>query len=271
MQLQDELDTVLQRASGSSVLATSEERLRFTLNVKRDLANIFYQWNTVMYPLLQGLPVDTGTESLDVGLGGNTLYTDTESTEDSPSMYYTTDLGRRRTIRESFDVVLSEIARLESLQAQATPSFNQILLYGQDFSTVAWQDLTTDSLARDTVNYANVLLVPPDSAVNVIANWVVMDNSTSVTRAVAGTTVALAHRLGSAGAEVVNKSMEIGDDDDQDEQTIVISGSTLTARARFLTVSSTGALVFQIECTNGTSTTKATAQISWTQVNNQAY
>jgi len=115
--LDDVLDTVTQRTSGSNTLATEEERIRFSTSVRRDIASIIHQINTVYEPLFSSLPDDTGIDPLTAGLTGSSIYTDHAAAEGSPDIYWTSSLGRKRTIKESFDVVLSEIARIETALA----------------------------------------------------------------------------------------------------------------------------------------------------------
>jgi|14_taG_2_1085336.scaffolds.fasta_scaffold00703_18 hypothetical protein len=117
--LTDELQSLVQRSgTNTGRMRTEAERASFSANVRKDLASIVYQLNVVYYELVKTLSSEVGANALDLGLAGNTVFTHVTATEADAEAYYSADQARARTIKETIDVLLSEIARLENeLQA----------------------------------------------------------------------------------------------------------------------------------------------------------
>ena len=108
------LRTLTQRSGGtSSRLETSGERAQFQSAVKTDVASIMQQLNSVYKPLVGNLLASNDNE-LTLGLSGNVLFSDAAATAASASAYWNAALSRKRSIKETFDVFLSEVARLEN-------------------------------------------------------------------------------------------------------------------------------------------------------------
>ena len=109
--LANELREIQQRV-GINVgkLRTDSERAAFVTNVRADISNIIYQHNTIVKAIFATLPDGI----LDVGLDGARLFTDTEATEASGPTYFSPDLARTLTVKESFDVIVGELGRLEN-------------------------------------------------------------------------------------------------------------------------------------------------------------
>jgi hypothetical protein len=109
------LDTLSQRTGSSSgALETVQERIQFQDSIRIDLAAMIGQMNVVYYPLFNSLSKITGLDALDYGLSGNVIFSHINATAADASIYYSTSLVRALTIKESMDVLLTEIARLEN-------------------------------------------------------------------------------------------------------------------------------------------------------------
>ena len=116
--LSDEIAVIVQRAgTNAGRLRTESERAAFSSSVRGDLANIIYQYNTVVYPLFNALSSETGINALDLGLCGNTMFTHISANEADATAYYDSSLSRAHTVKETIDVLLGELSRLENLIA----------------------------------------------------------------------------------------------------------------------------------------------------------
>jgi len=113
--LVDELRTLNQRSgSNSGRLATDAERAAFVSNVKKDIAALMYQHNVVSKPLFDALSSLNGANALAKGISGGVVFTDVDADAASAEAYYSPDMARARTIKETVDVLLSELSRLEN-------------------------------------------------------------------------------------------------------------------------------------------------------------
>jgi len=114
--LSDEVKALTQRTgTNTGRLRTEQERSAFSANVRADLASIIYQLNVVYKPLIEKLSSTDNLNALDFGLAGNVMFTHIAATEADAFAYYDASLVRPRTIKETIDVLLSELARLENL------------------------------------------------------------------------------------------------------------------------------------------------------------
>jgi hypothetical protein len=113
----DTLSTVVQSTAGTSNLDSKPERQLFLRQVKNDLAAIIGQLNGVHYLLADGLYSD-GDNPLSVGLCGNVLYSHVNATVADSSVFWNNISARPKTIKETVDTLLSEIARVENLANQ---------------------------------------------------------------------------------------------------------------------------------------------------------
>lgn len=108
--------TLIQRsASNANTLTTNSERLIFSSSVKADIASIINQINNVYYPLVIKLMNNNELNALDYGLSGNIILTDVNASAGSATVYWDEGRNRGRTVKESLDVVLTELVRLEGL------------------------------------------------------------------------------------------------------------------------------------------------------------
>jgi hypothetical protein len=82
--------------------------------ISDDISTIVNQWNTIAYPLFATLVSIEGTEALTLGLAGDTIYTSIQATLDGSSCYWNSDDSRAKSIKESFDYLLSEIVRIDN-------------------------------------------------------------------------------------------------------------------------------------------------------------
>jgi hypothetical protein len=100
----DIASTLVQR-SGMTVAWTSTASLnRFQNAIQTDIAGLIGQINTVYYPLISSLVTDN-VDVFDLGLSGNTLYSDVEATTGSGRYLYSADLNRKLSIKESIDAL----------------------------------------------------------------------------------------------------------------------------------------------------------------------
>ena len=127
--LSEDLVTVTQR-TGSNVgrLRTDAQRSAFLVNVQSDIASIMGQMNNVYYPLLNSLASIVAIEALDFGIAGNSVYTDVSASASSGSLYWDSVNSRTKTLKESFDTVLSEIVRLEAIVSTPADAFDDTAL-----------------------------------------------------------------------------------------------------------------------------------------------
>ena len=114
--LNQELEQLVQKSGGAAgTLSTDQQRLLFSKRVIGDLSNIIYQMNNVYYPLFATLSSTNTLNALDFGLSGNILFTHINATQASSSLFYDNVTGRPRTVKETIDVVLTELQRIENL------------------------------------------------------------------------------------------------------------------------------------------------------------
>jgi hypothetical protein len=152
--LNEEIQSLVQRSGASSGnLRTEAERAAFASNVRKDIAALVYQLNTVHKQLVQVLSSEQDLNALDFGLSGNVIYTHVRATKADADAYWSDDQGRARTIKETIDLLLSEIARLENEIQQASESDEyddselRSLIHGTELDLV---QLAKDSMG---VNY----------------------------------------------------------------------------------------------------------------------
>lgn len=109
------LETLSQRTGSSSgALETTQERILFQDAVRVDVAAMIGQMNAVYFPLFDTLSKVVGLDALDFGLSGNVIFSHVNATAADATLYWDSTTSRARTIKESFDVMLSEISRLEN-------------------------------------------------------------------------------------------------------------------------------------------------------------
>lgn len=124
--LNQELNSLVQRTgSASNRLDTVSQRTSFASNVRADLANLVNVHNSITLPLFESLISEVGLEALDFGIAGNVIKTDLNASAGSATAYWSSELGRARSIKETIDVLLVEIAELEN----AIDSFTATVLY----------------------------------------------------------------------------------------------------------------------------------------------
>lgn len=86
-----------------------------------DIANLVFQWNRVGYVLFNSLPSADGINALDFGLAGNAIFTHVNANAASAPAYYNAGLARPKTIKETFDTILAQIAALQTPVTIGTP------------------------------------------------------------------------------------------------------------------------------------------------------
>lgn len=149
-QLNKVVKKIVQRTStNTGKLRTDDERAAFSNNVRADLASIFDQLNTVYYPLVSVLMSEQTLNALDYGLSGNVIKTHITADAASADAYWDAALARGRTIKETIDVLLSEVSRLENLISELSDA-------SQFDDTAIWaeldeQNLDLVQLAKDTM------------------------------------------------------------------------------------------------------------------------
>jgi hypothetical protein len=112
--LSRELKQIILSTGGSTTLSSASERARFVRNAQADLVALAYQVNTVYKPLFDALISNSELEALATGLEGHKIYTYYAATSGDASVFWDSTSERARSIKESFDVVVSELARLEN-------------------------------------------------------------------------------------------------------------------------------------------------------------
>lgn len=148
--LDETLERQVQRTgSNTGRLRTDAERAAFSTNVRADLAVIMHQWNEVAYPLFQVLSSTDTLNAIELGLSGNAVFSHILSTSASSPIFWDNSLSRQRTIKESFDYTVSELARLEGLIV------TNIDIDGYDDgqlkADIAQLDLNLSQLRKDTM------------------------------------------------------------------------------------------------------------------------
>lgn len=149
-QLNRVVKKIVQRTStNTGKLRTADERAAFSNNVRADLASIFDQLNTVYYPLVSVLMSEQTLNALDYGLSGNVIKTHITADAASADAYWDAALARGRTIKETIDVLLSEIARLENLITELSDAskFDDTEIWAE----LDEQGLDLVQLAKDTM------------------------------------------------------------------------------------------------------------------------
>lgn len=148
-QLNQVLKNLVQRTStNTGKLRSEDERAAFSNNVRDDFASVLNQLNTVYYPLMATLMSEQTLNALDYGLSGNVIKTHVTADLASASAYWNNSLARARTIKETIDVLLAEITRLEGLVNEVEASTFDDSALQSDID-----DLTLDlqQLAKDTM------------------------------------------------------------------------------------------------------------------------
>ncbi len=112
--LNDNLDTVSARVGSIASLNTAQERQQFLSAVQADVSAIAFQLNNVSFLLHDKLSKVVGLDALDFGLSGNIIFTHINATAADASAYWDSTNSRARTIKETTDVLLSEISRVEN-------------------------------------------------------------------------------------------------------------------------------------------------------------
>jgi len=114
----DNVLRTLVQASGSNTgkLRTDADRASFQVNTKVDFAALFHQHNALIYPLL--LALRSGPEeddALDLGLEGRTVTTFGAATSNAATCYWDPTNKRPRSIKETIDCLIAELARIENV------------------------------------------------------------------------------------------------------------------------------------------------------------
>ena len=148
--LDQTLKNVQQRTGDNTGrLRTDADRVAFSKNVKTDLAVIINQLNSVYKPLVETLASEFNLDALDYGLSGNIIFTHINATPASALAFYDTSLNRPRTIKETVDVLISEVARLETEISRGVDpvEYDDSLLR----SAIDRNELNLQQLKKDTV------------------------------------------------------------------------------------------------------------------------
>jgi hypothetical protein len=149
--LDDTLETVIQRTGSTSGNPVNEaEAAAFRAGIRLDVTSIMNQINNVYYPLFNSLSKVTQLDALDFGITGNVLFTHVNATAADADAYWDSTQGRVRTIRETIDVLLVELANLEN---QITTSSTPASTYDDSalVSSIGINQLNLTQLRRDTV------------------------------------------------------------------------------------------------------------------------
>lgn len=154
-QLNRVLQRLVQRTSGnSSQLLTASDRAAFVNSVKADLASILEQLNSVYYPLAKTLMSTENINALDFGLSGNVVKTHILADSASATAFWDSTSSRPKTIKETVDALLAEIARLEGLidELSYTLAYDDTALETRISDT----ELNLEQLTKDTMgnNYS---------------------------------------------------------------------------------------------------------------------
>jgi len=113
--INDTLDLVTQRTGSTSGSPQNEaEAAGFRTGIKLDIASVMNQMNNVYYPLFSTLSSTDAANALTLGLAGNVLFTHIGATAADASAYWDAGLARTRTIKETVDVLLTQISDLEN-------------------------------------------------------------------------------------------------------------------------------------------------------------
>lgn len=115
----------LVQASGSNTgkLRTDADRASFQNNVKADFAALYDQHNNLVYPLFSSLRSGPNQDdAVEHGIEGRTVTTYGDATQGSSACYWDSVNSRPRSIKETVDYLLSEIASVENAISLATSS-----------------------------------------------------------------------------------------------------------------------------------------------------
>lgn len=148
--LDQQLKSIVQRTgSNTGALRTDSERAAFATNVKTDLATLTAQLNNVYKPLVESLSSTDSLNALDFGLSGNVIFTHINATEASAQAFFDATLVRPRSIKETVDVLLSELARLE----RSIQSNEEVSAYDDTdvLAGIALNELNIEQLKQDTM------------------------------------------------------------------------------------------------------------------------
>lgn len=108
-------ELLVQRTTRTGSLETSEGRNLFKASVQADIANLVSQHNQVLYPLLSSLRSRNDVfNALETGIGGNSLYSYITATAADGTVYWDSVNARPRSLKESIDVILAELNRLDN-------------------------------------------------------------------------------------------------------------------------------------------------------------
>lgn len=157
--MSDQLLRVLKKktqrtSSSTNKLKTDDERASFANNVKADLAGIYEQLNQVHYPLLASLASESSVNALETGLCGNVIKTNIFANSGSSKVYWDSSSSKVKTIKESLDTLLAEIARLETVIARSnsTQGYNDSALQSEITDIgLHLQQLLIDTMGSDYV------------------------------------------------------------------------------------------------------------------------
>lgn len=143
--LSTELQTLLQRSGSANNIDLS----MYATIVRRDFASLIRQHNNVVYPLLNGLISEVGLDALDYGITGNVIYTHKNAISNSAVAFWDNVNNRPRSIKETVDVLLAELARLENIATStlAGSTYDDTAIW----AAVADNILDLKQLAEDTV------------------------------------------------------------------------------------------------------------------------
>ncbi len=119
--LSDNLAIITQRVGGASSLEARTNRQSFLRAIKQDVSSIVGQLNGVYKVLVQNLPQEDDIDVLNYGISGNAVFADLDATAGSSNVYWNTAMERGNTIKESLDVIVSELSILESAVFSISP------------------------------------------------------------------------------------------------------------------------------------------------------
>lgn len=152
-QLNNVLKQVIQRTSNNiNNLANVSDRALFLKNIAYDLANIIQQIDQVYYPLFSSLISQPSLNALEYGLSGNIIKTNADATISSSAVYWNSVQARPASIKETTDILLGEITRLENLVDQIRNAIeydDSELRDGLDLLTKNLEQVTLDTMGTE--------------------------------------------------------------------------------------------------------------------------
>lgn len=98
-----------------SAFSVESEKVALFRDINTDLSGIAQQINTIYKPLVNGLAQFEGLVPLELGISGNIIYANQEANSASSAAFWDSSIKRKRTVKESFEYLLSEQNRLEDL------------------------------------------------------------------------------------------------------------------------------------------------------------